>query len=85
MGQFTSKRHNPKINKNHNRQKMFRFGISFGHNDLNRKEHLQMGYNSKTIKNYKPVENRMNSLISHDSKPTSTLQNESDNIENVDK
>ena len=31
---------------------MFRFGVSFGHNDLNLKGHLQMGYNSKTIKNY---------------------------------
>ena len=66
MGQFkfNSKRHNPKINKNHNRQKMFRFGISFGRNDLNLEGHLQIGYNSKTVKNYKPVENEMNALIS---------------------
>ena len=62
MGQFNSKRHNPKINKNHNRQKMFRFGISFGRNDLNLEGHLQIGYNSKTVKNYKPVENEMNAL-----------------------
>ena len=48
---------NPKINKNHNKQKMFRIGISIGRNDLNVEGHLQMGYNSKTIKNYnKPVE-----------------------------
>ena len=34
---------------------MFRIGIS--RNDLNVEGHLQMGYNSKTIKNYnKPVE-----------------------------
>ena len=31
--------------------------ISIGRNDLNVEGHLQMGYNSKTIKNYnKPVE-----------------------------
>ena len=55
MGHSASK--NPKINKNHNRQKMFRIGISIGRNDLNVEGHLQMGYNSKTIKNYnKPVE-----------------------------
>ena len=51
---------NPKINKNHNRQKMFRIGISIGRNDLNVEGHLQMGYNSKTIKNYnKPVETQL--------------------------
>ena len=55
MGHSGSK--NRKINKNHNRQKMFRIGISTGRNDLNVEGHLQMGYNSKTIKNYnKPVE-----------------------------
>ena len=55
MGHSASK--NPKINKNHNRQKMFKIGISFGRNDLNLEGHLQMGYNSKTIKNYnKPFE-----------------------------
>ena len=55
MGQSASK--SPKVNKNHNRQKMFRIGISIGRNDLNVEGHLQMGYNSKTIKNYnKPVE-----------------------------
>ena len=31
---------------------MFKIGISFGRNDLNLEGHLQMGYNSKTIKNY---------------------------------
>ena len=84
MGQFNSKRHNPKINKNHNRQKMFRFGMSFGRNDLNLEGHLQIGYNSKSVKSYKLVENEMNALISDDSEPISTLQYESDNIENVE-
>ena len=50
MGHSASK--NTKINKNRNRQKMFRIGISLGQNDLNVEGHLQMGYNSKTIKNY---------------------------------
>ena len=50
MGHSGSK--NPKINENHDRQKMFRIGTSVGRNDLNVKGHLQMGYNSKTIKNY---------------------------------
>ena len=71
LGPFASK--NPKINKNHNRQKMFRIGISVGRNDLNVEGHLQMGYNSKTIKNYnKPVETqpvqpqgKRHSLFSH--------------------
>ena len=45
-----------KRDKNHNRQKMFRLGISFGRNDLNLEGHLQMGYNSRTIKNYGQVE-----------------------------
>ena len=55
MGHSASK--SPKVNKNHNRQKMFKIGISIGQNDLNVEGHLQMGYNSKTIKNYnKPVE-----------------------------
>ena len=58
MGQSGSK--NPKTNKNHNRQKMFRIGISVSRNDLNVEGHLQMGYSSKTIKNYtKPVETQL--------------------------
>ena len=55
MGQSASK--NPKINKNHSKQKMFRIGLSVGRNDLNLEGHFQLGYHSKTIKNYKPVEN----------------------------
>ena len=55
MGHSGSK--NPKSNKNHNRQKMFRLGVSIGRNELNVEGHLQMGYCSKTIKNYsKPEE-----------------------------
>ncbi len=46
MGHTASK--NPKINKDHNKQKMFRIGLE---------GHLQAGYSSKTIKNYKPIEN----------------------------
>ena len=35
---------------------MFRIGISMGRNDLSVEGHLQMGYSSKTVKNYnKPV------------------------------
>ena len=57
MGHSGSK--NPKIN-NHDRQKMFRIGLSIGRNDLNVEGHLQMGYNSKTIKNYnKPIETQL--------------------------
>ena len=60
MGSSQSKSDKVKRNKNHNRQKMFRFGISFGRNDLNLEGHLQMGYNSKTIKNYSCVEQLTN-------------------------
>ena len=55
MGHTASK--NPKINKDHNKQKMFRIGISVGRNDLNVEGHIQAGYSSKTIKNYKAIEN----------------------------
>ena len=52
MGVWGSKGYseNLKRDKNYNRQKMFRFGISFGHNDLNLEGHLQAGYKSKTVK-----------------------------------
>ena len=39
---------------------MFKFGVSFGRNDLNLEGHLQMGYNSKTIKNYGPIDKQLN-------------------------
>ncbi len=55
MGRTSSK--NPKINKDHNKQKMFRIRLSVGRNDLNVEGHLQARYSSKTIKNYKPIEN----------------------------
>ena len=35
---------------------MFRIGISVGRNDLNLEGHVQMGYCSKTVKNYNPAE-----------------------------
>ena len=56
MGTCHSKNDKIKRDKNDNRQKMFRFGISFGRNDLNLEGHIQMGYNSKTIKNYGPCQ-----------------------------
>ena len=57
---------------------MFRLGISVGRNDLNLEGHLQMGYNSKTLKNYKSVEN---DVLAND-EPTSSFQNEpNQNIE----
>ena len=55
MGCYHSKNERSKRDKNHNRQKMFKFGICFVRNDLNLEGHLQMGYNSKTIKNYGPI------------------------------
>ena len=39
-----------KRDNNHNRQKTFRFDISFGRNDLNLEGHLQAGYTNKTVK-----------------------------------
>ena len=38
---------------------MFKFGVSFGCNDLNLEGHLQMGYNSKTIKNYGTIDKQL--------------------------
>ena len=40
-------------------QKMFKFGVSLGRNNLNVEGHLQMGYNSKTIKNYGPIDKQL--------------------------
>ena len=54
MGHYASK--NSKINKNHNKQKMFRIGISAGRNYLNLEGHVQLGYCSKTVKNYNRIE-----------------------------
>ena len=73
MGSCYSKCSNGKNkrDKNHNRQKMFLFGISFGRNDLNVEGHLQMGYNSKTIKSYGPVEKKPD-----DASPETVLEDE---------
>ena len=60
MGTCHSMSDKIKRDKNHNRQKMFKFGISFGRNDLNLEGHLQMGYNSKTIKNYGLIDKQLN-------------------------
>ena len=73
MGGFQSKNDKIKRDKNHNRQKMFRLGISFGRNDLNLEGHLQMGYNSKTIKNYGPIENEKQ-LVSDEKLPLTTTK-----------
>ena len=35
---------------------MFRIGISVGRNDLNLEGHVQVGYCSKTVKNYNHIE-----------------------------
>ena len=60
MGTCHSKSDKIKRDKNHNRQKMFKFGISFGRNDLNLEGHLQMGYNSTTIKYYGSIDKQLN-------------------------
>jgi len=54
MGHASSK--NPRLNKDHNKQKMLKIGVSVGRNDLNLEGNVQMGYTSKTLKNYKPIE-----------------------------
>ena len=58
MGTCHSKSDKVKRDKNHNRQ-MLKFDVSFGRNDLNLEGHLQMGYNSKTIKNYGPIDKQL--------------------------
>ena len=55
MGTCNSKSDKVIKDKKHNRQKVFKFGVSFSRNDLNLEGHLQMGYNSKTITNYGPI------------------------------
>ena len=72
MGNCKSKGDNVRRNKNHNRQKMFRIGISIGRNDLNLEGHLQLGYSSKTIKNYKPIESAANEKGSFEASETRT-------------
>ena len=65
-----------KRDKNHSRQKMFRFGVSFGRSDLSLEGHLQMGYHSKTIKNYGCIENRTDVLKGDVSSETAIPQDE---------
>ena len=60
MGHSASK--NLKINK----KKMFRIGISVGRNDLNLEGHVQVGYCSKTVKNYNPIEKTQENSIQND-------------------
>ena len=45
MGTCHSKPESDRVkrDKNHNRQKMFRFGVSFGRNDLNLEGHVYRG------------------------------------------
>ena len=53
-----------KPNKDHHRQKMFRFGISFGRNDLNL-ERVIYDYNTQTVKRYsihQPTQTSQDSL-----------------------
>ena len=61
MGHSASK--NQRINKNHNKQKMFRFGMVAGRNDLNLEGHVQVGYCSKTVKKYSPIERSQESSV----------------------
>ena len=82
MGTHHSKSDKNKGDKNHNRQKMFKFGVSFGRNDLNLEGFLQMGYNSKTIKNYGPIDKQFNppeTTTSAVAEPTDQLTKPSEN------
>jgi hypothetical protein len=54
---------------------MFRIGISAGRNDLNLEAHVQVGYCSKTVKNYEYIEK---------SQESSAKLIEEDNIQNVE-
>lgn len=60
MGHSNSK----KMNKAHDKQKMFRVGISVGRNELSLEGYLQMGFFTKTIENYSLIEN--NKLVEDD-------------------
>ena len=61
---------------------MFKFGVSFGRNDLSLEGHLQMGYNSKTIKNYGSIDKQLNPpeiTTSAVTEPTDQLKETSEN------
>ena len=79
MGTCHSKPESDRVkrDKNHNRQKMFRFGVSFGRNDLNLEVHLQMGYNSKTIKNYGHINNKT-TFLKENMSPVTTIPQDSE-------
>ncbi len=74
MGNSASKK--PKINRNHNREKVVKIGVSVERDDLNLEGHLQMGYNSKTIKNYTPIGNA--------SQETNSTENDESTLQNVE-
>ena len=82
MGTCYSKSESDRLkrDKNHNRQKMFRFGVSFGRNDLNLEGHLQMGYNSKTIKNYGHIDNKT-TVLEENMSPVTTIPQDSETAE----
>ena len=82
MGTCHSKSDKIERDKNHNRQNMFKFVVSFGCNNLNLEGHLQMGYNSKTIKNYSPIDKQLNPSETTNSavtEPTDQLTETSEN------
>ena len=55
---------------------MFRIGISAGRNDLNLEAHVQVGYCSKTIKNYESTEIPQEGSVEFVEKPQeSSVQN----------
>ena len=58
---------------------MFRFGVSFGRNDLNL-GHLQMGYSSKTIKNYGHIDNKT-TVLEENMSPVTTIPQDSETAE----
>ena len=74
MGHSGSK--NPKINKNHGEQKMFRIGVSVGRNDLNLEGHFQLGYHGKAIKNYTPIENHSQTNENKVEEPVPNIEEE---------
>ncbi len=55
---------------------MVKIGVSVEWDDLNLEGHLQMGYNSKTIKNYTPIENA--------SQVTNSTENDESTLQNVE-
>ena len=57
MGTCHSKNDKIKRDKNHNRQKMFKFGISFGRNDLNLEGHFKWDTTVRQLKTMAPLTN----------------------------